>query len=199
MGSVVTLQNSPAIVFRTVADAGRPVQLVRSGQRHGDRRAREFLTPDELAKLIAVARKNRHGNRDSLMVMLAYRRALRSAELVALEWSQVDFPGGWLTVNRIKNGADRTDDEKATDAGAAIVDKYFWQDATEPTWAIRFWREMANHNLNAIKDPDERLRYLTAWETQVRTPLVDRTDKYAVRGLNVLLQALAEWRLRQQQ
>jgi integrase len=104
MGSVVTLQPSPATVFRTVADVERPVQLSRAGQRHCDRRPREFLTPEEVARIIAVARKNRHGQRDSLMVMLAYRHALRSAELVALEWSQVDFAGGWLTVNRVKNG-----------------------------------------------------------------------------------------------
>lgn len=104
MGSIVALQPGPAIVFRTVADDERPLQLVRAGQRHRDRRAREFLTPDEIARVIAVARKNRHGTRDSLMVMIAYRHALRSAELVALEWSQVDFAGGWLTVNRVKNG-----------------------------------------------------------------------------------------------
>lgn len=99
MGSVVALKPAPTIENRTV-----PEQLNRKGKCHRDQRAREFLTPEEMAKLIAVARKNRQGSRDALMVMLAYRHALRSTELVSLEWSQVDFTGGWLTVNRAKNG-----------------------------------------------------------------------------------------------
>jgi type 1 fimbriae regulatory protein FimB/type 1 fimbriae regulatory protein FimE len=55
-------------------------------------------------KLVAAARRNRNGVRDSLMVLMAYRHALRTAELVTLEWMQVDFEGAWLTVNRVKNG-----------------------------------------------------------------------------------------------
>jgi integrase len=101
MGSVVSLRSAPATENRTVPAPGA---LNRSGQHHKDRRPREFLTPEEIARLISAARKNRHGTRDSLMAMLAFRHALRSAELVALEWSQVDFAGGWLAVNRVKNG-----------------------------------------------------------------------------------------------
>jgi integrase len=43
-------------------------------------RTREHLTADEVEKLIEAAKANRHGYRDSLMVLLAYRHGLRAAE-----------------------------------------------------------------------------------------------------------------------
>jgi integrase len=99
VGSVVVSKPAPTAVFRTV-----PEQLNRIGKRHADKRTREYLTPDQMARLITTARKHRHGLRDSLMVMMAYGRALGSKEVVELEWSQVDFTTGMLTVNHAKKG-----------------------------------------------------------------------------------------------
>src|SRR6185312_5952865 len=73
--------------------------------KNADLRTREYLTPDEVEKLIAAAKKNRHGHRDATMVLVAYRHGLRAAELVSLEWSQVDFASGNLHVARVKNGS----------------------------------------------------------------------------------------------
>jgi integrase len=67
-------------------------------------RTREYLTPDEVATLIEVAKHNRHGRRDSTMVLVAYRHGLRPAELVDLRWSQIDFDSARLHVRRVKNG-----------------------------------------------------------------------------------------------
>jgi integrase len=50
------------------------------------RRTREHLTPDEVERLIEAAKVNRHGHRDALMVLLAYRHGLRAAEVVDLRW-----------------------------------------------------------------------------------------------------------------
>jgi integrase len=49
-------------------------------------RTREHLTSDEVEKLIEAAKANRHGHRDALMVLLAYRHGLRAAEVVDLRW-----------------------------------------------------------------------------------------------------------------
>jgi type 1 fimbriae regulatory protein FimB/type 1 fimbriae regulatory protein FimE len=39
--------------------------------------------------MIAAARqRGRYGNRDALLIMLAYRHGLRASELIALRWDQ---------------------------------------------------------------------------------------------------------------
>jgi integrase len=73
--------------------------------RNIERRSREYLTPDEVDKLITAARKiGRHRHRDSTMILVAYRHALRVSELIALRWSQIDLDTGLIQVNRLKNG-----------------------------------------------------------------------------------------------
>ncbi|HEV2546520.1 MAG TPA: tyrosine-type recombinase/integrase [Stellaceae bacterium] len=67
-------------------------------------RTREYLTPDEVTKLIEAARKNRHGHRDATMILVAYRHGLRVSELVDLRWDQVDWTAATLHVRRAKGG-----------------------------------------------------------------------------------------------
>jgi integrase len=57
---------------------------------------------------ITAAKGNRHGRRDALMILLAYRHGLRAAEVVALRWEQVDLVRAVLHVNRVKNGTPST-------------------------------------------------------------------------------------------
>jgi type 1 fimbriae regulatory protein FimB/type 1 fimbriae regulatory protein FimE len=71
---------------------------------NADLRTREHLTPDEVKQLMEAAKANRHGHRDALMVLLAYRHGLRAAEVVDLRWEQVDFKSATLSVRRVKNG-----------------------------------------------------------------------------------------------
>jgi type 1 fimbriae regulatory protein FimB/type 1 fimbriae regulatory protein FimE len=66
-------------------------------------RTREYLTPEEIDRLIAAARRNRWGQRDATAILLTYWHGLRVSELCALQWTQVDL-NGWLYVNRLKNG-----------------------------------------------------------------------------------------------
>ena len=47
---------------------------------------REHLTDGEVEKLIEAAGDNRHGHRDALMVLMAYRHGLRAAEVADLRW-----------------------------------------------------------------------------------------------------------------
>lgn len=74
-----------------------------------DRRSREYLTPEEVEKLLkASSSVGRHSTRDRTLLLLAYRHGLRVAELVALRWEQIDFKGGLVHVARVKNGTPST-------------------------------------------------------------------------------------------
>ena len=53
-------------------------------------------------------RQNRHGHRDALMVLLAFRHGLRAAEVVDLRWEQVDFKTATLHIRKAKNGTPAT-------------------------------------------------------------------------------------------
>ncbi len=70
-------------------------------------RDREYLRPYEVEAMIHAARQvGRHGVRDSAIILLMFRHGLRTAELVALKWSQIDLTGGYIEVHRVKHGHD---------------------------------------------------------------------------------------------
>src|SRR5437762_479612 len=71
-------------------------------------RKREHLTPTEIEKLIEAAKHNRHGHRDSTLILVAYRHGLRAGELCELEWSQINWQEATLHVRRVKNGKPAT-------------------------------------------------------------------------------------------
>lgn len=63
-------------------------------------RARQYLTIEEVDKVIDAAARNRWGSRDALMIRLAYRHGLTSAELIDLQWSDIDLDAQTLTFVR---------------------------------------------------------------------------------------------------
>ncbi len=66
-------------------------------------KARNYLTRGEVRQLIVAARKHsRHGVRNALMILLAYRHGLRASELVDLRWSDIDLETGTLLCRRRK-------------------------------------------------------------------------------------------------
>jgi integrase len=75
--------------------------------RRASRRPRDYLTEREVEKLIAKAGENRWGHRDATAILIAYRHGLRSSELVALRWDDIDFSTGKLHVRRSKGGQAR--------------------------------------------------------------------------------------------
>jgi type 1 fimbriae regulatory protein FimE len=88
---------------RSRGTPGSPLPPAR--QTNASRRRREYLTPDEIEKLLQASGKlGRHGARDRTLILLAYRHGLRVSELVALRWDQVDLKAGMLHVARLKNG-----------------------------------------------------------------------------------------------
>jgi integrase len=86
---------APNAVKRTVTPCRPPNAALRT---------REYLTPDEVSKLIETARKNRHGHRDVTMIIVAYHHGLRVSELIDLRWDQLDWTAATLHVRRVKNG-----------------------------------------------------------------------------------------------
>ena len=93
---------APTTVIGTVGDRRSPPRR----QRNADVRGREYLTDDEIARLIDAAGKNRYGHRDASMVLIAYRHGLRAGELVTLRWDAIDFAHGRLHVRRLKGGSE---------------------------------------------------------------------------------------------
>jgi len=72
---------------------------------NADTRTREYLTEGEINKLIKVAKRNRWGHRNATMILVAYRHGLRAAELIGLQWDQVEFGrNARIHVRRVKNG-----------------------------------------------------------------------------------------------
>ena len=72
-----------------------------------DPAVREYLRPDEVEAMVQAARKSgRHQVRDAAIILLMFRHGLRTAELVALRWQQVDLKAGYLDVHRVKRGHD---------------------------------------------------------------------------------------------
>jgi integrase len=85
-------------------DKGVPAQ---HRPKNAELRAREYLTPDEIARLIKAARDGhgRYGHRDAALILIAFRHGLRAAEVADLEWSQVELGrSASLHVRRLKNG-----------------------------------------------------------------------------------------------
>ena len=58
---------------------------------NAEMRTREYLTPDEVEKLIAAAKLGRHGQRDATLILVAFRHGLRAVEIADLEWSQIEW------------------------------------------------------------------------------------------------------------
>jgi integrase len=63
--------------------------------------------PGQVAALVEAAKANRHGHRDAMMILLAFRHGLRAAKLCDLRWDQVEFNAAVLHVRRVKNGCGR--------------------------------------------------------------------------------------------
>lgn len=80
-------------------------RIMPSRPKNSQLRSREYLTADEVGKLMAAAKRiGRHGHRDATLILLAYRHGLRVSELIALRWDQFDLKQGLMHVGRLKNG-----------------------------------------------------------------------------------------------
>ena len=89
----------------------RPRQASFSGKspprkrKNVDARPREYLTQDEVHRLIQAARRQgRHGHRDATLILMTYRHGLRVSEVITLQWNAIDLDRGNIHVHRLKEG-----------------------------------------------------------------------------------------------
>ena len=71
-------------------------------------RPREHLTEREVEKVIVAAKRNRWGQRDASMILIAFRHGLRASEVCGLQWSDVEFESGTMHLRRAKGGTTAT-------------------------------------------------------------------------------------------
>jgi len=67
-----------------------------------DERDKNFLTEAEMKRFLEAARRGRHGVRDHLLMLMAYRHGLRVSELVDVRLKDLDLETGRLYVRRKK-------------------------------------------------------------------------------------------------
>lgn len=95
--SIEAVNSTPSIVNGKVAPPGRKKNI--------ELRPREYLTQSEIELLMQAAKKaGRHGHRDSTLILIAYRHALRVSELTSLRWDAIDLNQGLIHINRLKGG-----------------------------------------------------------------------------------------------
>jgi integrase len=122
------MTNSPAVCAESPSNR-RPTNAAL--------RTREYLTDAEIARLTKAANGNRWGHRDATMILVAYRHGFRAAEVVDLQWSQIDFSASTMAIRRVKKGSPATHPIRADELRALRLLKR----EQEPKSAVVFTSE----------------------------------------------------------
>ena len=99
--NVVPLKSPTSSVMWKDKPAGR-----KKNEAYG--RQREHLFPEELERLFAALKHNRHAHRDYMIVLVTILHGLRVGELIALRWNDINWRVGTIDIRRLKDGVDGT-------------------------------------------------------------------------------------------
>ena len=83
-----------------------PKWKVKRGKPYGGKR--QALTQDELDRLFAALKGNRHGHRDYMIALVTFLHGLRVSELIDLRWDDIDWRKGTIAIRRLKGSIDGT-------------------------------------------------------------------------------------------
>lgn len=87
---------------RNVKSRARPVEVGDTTDAH--ERVKDYLTGDEVERLMTAAKAGRHGKRDALIILMMYRHGLRVSEAVGLRKDDVNVASARMWVGRLKRG-----------------------------------------------------------------------------------------------
>jgi integrase len=128
------------IPLRQTSKWAKQENLPPTRKRNQASRTREYLTPDEVERMIVAARHadGRLADRDVLLIMIAYRHGFRASEVIALRWDQIDLTAGTLHVARLKHGSPSTHPLRGPELRALRAWKRSVSRATpRPMWSRR--------------------------------------------------------------
>ena len=89
---------------RKTTPKGRKVKSDQLQLTDGHERSKDFLSEQEMERLLEAAKQNRHGTRNFLLLLMMYRHGLRVSEAIAVRRTDIDLKMARVWVQRLKNG-----------------------------------------------------------------------------------------------